>query len=51
MVVGASISAGEQNQPKIQPEPGQRDDKLLEDQVVGFLSLLHICHTECWAQR
>ena len=51
MGVGASMSAGEWNQPKIQPEPDQRDDKLFEDQVVGFLSLLHIRHTECWAQR
>lgn len=49
--MGASMSAGEWNQPKIQPEPDQRDDKLLEDQVVGFLSLVHIRHTECWAQR
>ena len=29
----------------------QRDNKLLKDQVMGFLSLLHICHTQCWAQR
>lgn len=29
----------------------QRDSKLLEDQVTGFLSLLHVFCTQCWAQR